>query len=192
MSKTKKTLDTRTLVMCAILTALVVVLQLLGSFIHFGPFSVTVVLVPIVIGAALCGIWAGVWLGFVFGIVVLLTDSAAFYAVNALGTIITVIAKGALAGLAAAVVYRLVSKINSTAGVISAALACPVVNTGVFILGCNIFFMETLTEWGSGLGFASAGSYIIYGLVGGNFIFELIFNIVLCPVILRLINYTKK
>ena len=37
----------------AIFTALVVVLQLLGSFIKFGPFSVSLTLIPIVVGAAL-------------------------------------------------------------------------------------------------------------------------------------------
>ena len=36
----------------AILTALVVVLQLLGQFIHFGVFSISLVLIPIVVGAA--------------------------------------------------------------------------------------------------------------------------------------------
>ena len=50
-SKTK----TANMVMCAILIALVVVLQSMGSFIRLGPFSVSLVLVPIVIGAAVCG-----------------------------------------------------------------------------------------------------------------------------------------
>lgn len=191
MEKTKTTLDTRKLVLCAILTALVVVLQLVGSFIHFGPFSVTVVLVPIVLGAAMCGMWAGAWLGFVFGFVVLFTDSAAFMAINPAGTVITVLAKGILAGLIAAIVYRWASKINSTVGVIASALVCPVINTAVFVLGCNLFFMDTIASWGAAAGFESAGAYIIYGMIGGNFLFEVLFNIVLCPVILRLLNYRK-
>ena len=78
----------------AILTAVVVVLQLLGSFIHLGPFSISLVLVPIVIGAALYGWIAGAWLGLVFSIVVLLTDAGAFLAVSVPGTIITVVFKG--------------------------------------------------------------------------------------------------
>lgn len=192
MSNTKKTLDTKTTVTCAILIALVVILQLIGSIIHFGPFSITLVLVPIVIGAAICGVWAGGLLGLVFGIVVLATDSAAFMAVNAFGTVVTVIAKGVLAGLAAAVVYKFASRINSTLGVVLAALTCPIVNTGVFIIGCNLFFMDTLAQWGAGLGFTSAGAYIIYGMVGGNFIFELVTNMILSPVIVRLMNYRNK
>ena len=53
MTKNKQ-ITTRTMVLTAVLTAVVVVLQLLGSFIRFGPFSISLVLVPIVIGAAVC------------------------------------------------------------------------------------------------------------------------------------------
>ncbi|MBQ7714736.1 MAG: ECF transporter S component, partial [Clostridia bacterium] len=53
------------LVQIALITAIVVVLQLIGAVIHFGPFSVSLVLVPIVIGAILYGPLAGAWLGFV-------------------------------------------------------------------------------------------------------------------------------
>lgn len=42
-----------------LLTALVVVLQLLGSFIKFGTVSISLVLIPIVVGAALYGVGAG-------------------------------------------------------------------------------------------------------------------------------------
>ena len=192
MEKTKKTIDTRRLVTCAILTALVFVLQFMGSFIRIGVFSISLVLVPIVIGSALCGKWAGGWLGFVFGIAVLITDSAAFMAVNPVGTVITVLVKGTLAGLIAGVVYNLISKRNRTVATACAALACPIVNTGVFLLGCNIFFMGLITEWAQQLGFATAGKYLIFGIVGGNFLVELLVNIVLCPVVVRLLNIRKK
>ena len=73
---------TETMVLGAILTALVVILQYLGQFIRFGPFAISLVLVPIVIGAATCGPKVSTWLGFVFGLVVLLTDAAAFFAIS--------------------------------------------------------------------------------------------------------------
>ena len=69
---------TRQLAGMAIFTAIVVVLQLLGTFVRFGPFSISLVLVPIVIGAALYGAKAGAWLGFVFGVVVCALDAGAF------------------------------------------------------------------------------------------------------------------
>ena len=61
----------------AMLSAIVVILQLLGSFIKFGPFSISLVLVPIVVGAGVYGLGAGTWLGFVFAITVLLSGDAA-------------------------------------------------------------------------------------------------------------------
>ena len=93
----KRKLTTQELVLGAILTAIVVVLQLMGSFIKFGPFSISLVLIPIVIGAATCGTAIGAWLGLMFGFVVLISgDAAAFLSVNSFGTIVTVLLKGTL------------------------------------------------------------------------------------------------
>ena len=179
-------MSTKTLVLCAILTGLVVILQFMGAFVKFGMFSISLVLIPIVIGTATCGVSAGAWLGFVFGIVVLLSgDAAPFLAVSVPGTIITVLLKGILAGYISGLVYKLIEKYNRTMAVILAAVTCPVINTGVFLIGCFVFFMEIITEWAGG----NLGHYIIYVLVGGNFVFELLLNIVISPVIVRLLKY---
>ena len=185
---------TRRLAGLALFTAIVVVLQLLGSFIKVGPFAVSLVLIPIVVGAAVYGVSAGAWLGFVFGAVVLLSgDAAAFLGVNALGTVLTVLVKGALAGYVSGLVYKALENKNRTLAVALAAVACPVVNTGVFLIGCLLFFMETIGTWADAMGFgANVGQYMIVGLVGANFIFELLFNVVLSPVIVRLIRIGKK
>ena len=188
-NKPRATTSTQTLVMYALLTAIVIVLQLMGSFIRFGPFSISLVLVPIVIGAALCGKAAGAWLGFVFSVVVLFTDCAAFYAVNIPGTVVTVLVKGIAAGFCAALVYGLLQKRNKTLAVIAAAAVCPIVNTGLFLIGCRLFFMDLLNTWAASLGFATLGDYVIFSLIGGNFIFELVINLVLSPVIVRLVQY---
>lgn len=186
--------NTQKIVGLGLFTAIVIVLQLLGSFIKFGTFSVSLVLVPVVIGAALYGAGAGAWLGFVFGVVVLVSgDAAAFLGVNALGTILTVLVKGALAGFLSGVVYKALESKNRMLAVVLAAVTCPVVNTGVFLIGCLLFFMETISVWAdaAGLG-ANVGQFMILGLVGANFIFELLFNAVLSPVIVRLIRIGKK
>lgn len=185
--------QTRKLALGAIFTALVIVLQLLGSFIRFGPFSISLVLVPIVLGAALGDFKIGGWLGFIFGAAVLLSgDAAAFLAVNAPGTVATVLLKGTLCGVAAGAVYKLLESKNRYLAVITAAIACPVVNTGIFLLGCKFFFMETVAEWGLALGFENVTEYMFFGLAGGNFLFELAANIILAPIILRVINIFKK
>jgi uncharacterized membrane protein len=190
----KKSISTRTLTGMALLTAVVVILQFLGAFVRFGPFSISLVLIPIVVGAALYGPLAGAWFGFVFGMVVLLSgDAAAFLVVSPLGTILTVLLKGSLAGLCAGLVYKALSRSETKVhgvdlAVVAAAVVCPVVNTGVFLLGCLAFFMPTISEWAAGMGFESVGKYMIFGLVGGNFLFELLFNIILSPIIVRLIH----
>ena len=188
-----KPVNTHVITGVGIFTAIVIVLQLLGAFIKFGPFSISLTLIPIVVGAALYGPWAGAWLGFVFSMVVLLSgDAGAFLVVNVFGTIVTVIAKGTLAGWAAGVVFKALNKTNMWLAAICAAIICPVVNTGLFLVGCKLFFMETITGWGQAMGFESVGKYMIYGLVGGNFVFELLTNIVLSPVIVRLIRIGRK
>ena len=188
-----KRFNTRKLTGLALLTAIVVILQFLGAFIRFGPFSISLVLIPIVVGAALYGVLAGAWLGFVFGLVVLLSgDAAAFLVISPIGTILVVLLKGAMAGLCAGAVYKALSDRNETVAVIVAAIVAPVVNTGIFLLGCLVFFLPTVTEWGQAMGFESVGKYMILGLVGGNFLFELLFNVILSPVIVRLVRLGKK
>ena len=191
--KGKNQMSTETLALGAILTALVVVLQFMGSFIHLGMFSISLVLIPIVIGAATCGAGIGAWLGFVFGMIVLLSgDAAAFLSISPIGTVITVLLKGTLCGLAAGLVYKITEKYNCWLAVALAAVVCPLVKTGIFLLGCWAFFLDAITEWGIAAGHDSVVAYMFLGLVGGNFIFELGSNIILSPVIVRILNIEKK
>ncbi len=182
---------TKKIVGLGLLTAIIVVLQVLAVTIPVGIFNLTLSLVPIVVGAALYGLGAGAWLGFVFSFIVLLTNAGAFLAVNVPGTIVTVIVKGTLCGICAALAYKALSNKNKTFAVIVAAIVSPCVNTGLFLLGCQLFFMETISGWASALGYPSAGNYMIFGLVGVNFFIEMAINIILSPVIVRIINLRK-
>ena len=185
----KKNTKTSKVVGLGLFTAIVVVLQFLGSFIKFGPFSITLVLAPIVIGAALYGIGAGAYLGLVFGATVLISgDAAAFLTINPIGTVIIVLLKGMLAGLAAGLVYSLISKASSLAGVIVAGVVCPIVNTGIFLAGCYIFFQEWLVAVFGTTGFVT----VVAGLVTINFAIELGINMVLSTAIVKIIDLGKK
>ncbi len=176
-----------------ILTAIVVVLQAVASTIKLGPFSITLCLAPIIIGAAMYGWKAGTWLGFVFGIMVLVTgDAAAFLAINVPGTVITVLLKGCCAGLAASGTYKLLEKKGSLPAVISAGVACPVANTSIFLLGCLVFFLDTVKQWGSAAGYENVGAYFLFGFVGLNFVVELAVNLVLSSAIVRILQIIKK
>lgn len=185
---------TRTMVGIGLFTAIVVVLQLLGGGIKVGGmFSISLVLIPIVVGAALYGWGAGGWLGFAFGAAVLISgDAAAFLAVNPLATVLVVLAKGLCCGLAAGLVYKLLARWNAFAAVVAAAVCCPIVNTGIFLLGCKLFFYDTVALWAEGLGFANATAYMFLGLAGINFLVELAVNILLAPLIVRLVKLGRK
>lgn len=227
MKTTNKRLSTETLVLGAVLTALVAVLQLMGAFIRFGPFSISLVLIPIVIGAATCGVGISTWLGLVFGVMVLISgDAAAFLVVDIAGTIIVVLAKGIACGLFAGLAYKgvlavldkrsekligrmkkeyglcegcepgvlkFIARNNKYIAVLVAAIVCPLVNTGLFLVGCLLFFMDTIAGWAAAAGLGgSVAHYMIFVLVGGNFLFELGTNIVLSPVVVRLLNIRNK
>ena len=184
---------TKNMVGVGLFTAIVMVLQFLGVGIRFGVFSISLVLIPIVVGSALYGFKSGAWLGFAFGAAVLLSgDAAAFLAVDPLATVLVVLVKGAACGFAAGLIYRVLSKINSSFAVVTAAVVCPVVNTGVFLLGCRLFFLETVAEWGAAMGYENVAAYMFMGLAGVNFVIEMAVNILLAPVIVRLIRIGKK
>ena len=188
--KALKAYDTRKLVLLGLLTAIVVVMQFIGAAIRFGTFSVSLVMLPIVVGATLLGVFEGAWLGLAFGITVLLSgDAGIFIAFNPFGAILVVLLKGMLAGFVAGAAYRVCSGINRTGAALLSAMFCPLVNTGVFFVGVYAFFMPLITDMSRSAGFGDAASFIFIGLIGLNFIFELGLNIVLCPVIIRLIQY---
>ena len=195
MRTKRTTLQTERLVLAAILTAIVVILQVMAIVTRavLPVFAVNLVLIPIVIGAAVGGVRVGTWLGFVSGVAILISgDASAFLTIDIVGTLITVLAKGALSGLVAAFVYKAVEKKDRYLAVLSAAVVCPIVNTGVFVLGCLAFFMDTIRAWGDGLGYENAFAYIFLGMIGINFVIELILNVVLSPVAVRLLDIRDK
>ena len=189
----KSKISTRKLALLSLMTALVAVLAYLGGFIKIGGLaSISLTLIPVVIGAALCGPMAGGFLGAVGGAVFFLTaDSVFWLGLSIPGTIITVMVKGFLSGYLAGITYKVLENTSRYLAVILSAIVAPVVNTGIFILGCFVFFMDTVKAGAGAEGLSVAG-YIIIFFVGFNFLFELIANIVLSPAILRLINLRLK
>ena len=171
-----------------VLTAVVIVVYLLTMGISVGPFNITFALIPIVVGAALYGWATGGWLGLVFGAMVLFTGGAnAFLVINVPGTIITVLVKGAAAGLVPGLIYSALEKKNRWAATICAAAAAPIVNTGIFLA----FFMGTINEWAAGAGIENAGVYMVTVFVGVNFLVELGANLLLSSVIVRIVDIVK-
>ena len=178
MSNYRKSIDIRKLTYIAVLTAIVAVLQFIP--IKFGTFELALSVPVIVIGAALCGVGAGTWLGFVFGgVVLLLPGTAAYLSFSPLGTVVTVILKGALAGFFAAVIYKALERVNRYVASLVAAITATLVNTSVFLIGSLIFFESNIAT-------------VISVFISVNFIIELAVNTVLVPTIYRIINIKKK
>ncbi len=177
----------------ALLTALVGVLSYLGGFIKIGGLaSISLTLIPVVLGAALQGPLAGAWLGAVSGIVFFFTADAVFwFGLSVPGTIITVLVKGVMAGLTAGWAYKLLANVNRYLAIIVSAIVAPVVNTGIFIGGCFLFFLDFLVS-GATTNQTSIFAYVIIAFVGLNFVFELLANIILSPALYRVMKFKSK
>ncbi|WP_352408936.1 ECF transporter S component [Lawsonibacter hominis] len=188
----KASAKTQRLTGLALMTGIIIVLQIVASFIKFGPFTITLALAPIIIGAALYGAGAGAYLGGVFGVVVFIACVAGWdmggnilFTARPLVTLILCVVKGALAGLAAGAVYRALAQRSPMAGSILAGIVCPVVNTGIFCLGLAGFYYDTLVAWAGGTALVY---YVITVLVGLNFLLEMAINLVLSSVIVRVVK----
>lgn len=181
----------------ALLMALVVVLQLLGGVIPpVGGFTISLVLIPIVLGAALYGSAAGALLGGTFGVIVVIgcitgTDAggAMVFQANPLLCILVVLAKGILAGAASGGVYAALKGKNPAVAMVAAAIVCPVVNTGTFIACMWAFFIDVLAAWAGG---GNILGYVLSGLVLCNFLPELVINVLFSGAGSRILKSLQK
>ncbi len=187
------------LVILAVLCAIVAIMQYFGGAIAIPGtgLSITLTLVPIVLGAVLYGPLFGSVLGLVFGAMVSLSviqGTAGVLAANMFSqspvlTIFLCLFKGLACGLVAGLIGKVLIQKNLYLGVILAAVSCPVVNTGIFCIGLVSFYREIA------LGFAGDSSllaFVILGIVGVNFLIEFAVNLICVPVIVRVIGALKK
>lgn len=181
----------------ALLMALVVVLQMLGGIIPpVGGFTISLVLIPIVLGAAAYGPATGALLGATFGAVVYINcitgsdvGGAMVFQANPILCFLVVMGKGVLAGLASGIVYKLFAARHKYLAMLLAAIVCPIVNTGVFIICMFAFFIEVLGAWAGDQGLTG---YVLTGLILANFVPELLINIVFSPASDRILRVTQK
>ena len=185
--------NVKKLVGLATLTALVVGLQFLSNYVSFGSVSITLALIPIAMGAILCGPLAGLFLGLVMGGIVLSAPStiAVFMPINVGMTIVLCLLKTGLAGLASGLLFKLFARIAKkqtetskkkvlfAAGIIVAALVVPVINTGLFIVGAVLFFSEP---------FGGTFAGIVSAVITTNFLIEFLVSALLSPALVTLVQ----
>lgn len=189
------------LVILAMLLALVVVLQTFAGVIKIGPFSPSLVLIPIVIAAILTGPVGGAVIGAAFGIVVIVqcftgVDAGGFilWGINPFLTALICLAKGACAGLVPGLIYKALAgkEPSDTRVLVSslvASLSAPIVNTGLFLIGLSVFFTDTLYAWS---GDTNVALYVITGLVGINFLIEFGINLIVSPAVSTVVKVSTK
>lgn len=194
MIKTKE--KTIRLVSLGILSAIIIVLQVIATYFPTKPFAITLSLIPIIIGSALFDEKAGAFLGGVFSVVVITmcvigadVGGAMVWNANPFLCVLVCMTKGVMAGYVSGLVYRLLNKKSPIAATFVVGVSAPVVNTGIFILGLVLFFRPILSQWSGG---SDMLYYILFGLTGLNFLVELGVNMILCPVIVKILEAVKK
>ena len=196
MRANKQTLRT---VQLALLIALVVALQVVSALIPpiGGMVSITLTLIPVVVGGILLGKRAGAILGFAFGAIVLINCIAALdpggnilWNANPFFTAVICFVKGTAAGFVPACLYELICGKAEKVGegrkfvaTVVAALTAPIVNTGLFVCGMFLLFKDILYVWANG---ADIVMYVLLGLAGINFLVEFLINTILSPAIVRI------
>ena len=181
----------------ALLIALIVVMQAISGMIPpIGGFSISLVLIPIVLGAAMYGPAAGALLGAAFGVIVYINcvtgadpGGAMVFQADPILCFVVVLGKGILAGFASGMVYKLFKQKNPYLAIICAAIICPIVNTGTFVICMLLFFIEVLSSWAAG---GNIVGYILTGLILANFLPELLINVVFSPASQRIISIINK
>ena len=201
--KTSTAQKTLQLVQLALLIALVIALQMVSALIPpiGGMVSITLTLVPVVVGGILLGKKSGAILGFAFGAIVLANCISALdpggsilWNANPFFTALICFVKGTMAGFVPALLYKAVKGDKADDGrefaaTVVAAIAAPIVNTGLFVAGMFLLFKDTLYAWAGGTDIVM---YVLFGLAGLNFLVEFIINLVLSPAIVRIVAAVSK
>lgn len=186
----------------AVLVALVVVLQIFGGNIKIAGLSLNLALVPIALGAILFGPLLGSVLGFICGLIVLIygitgVEPFTFYlfSQSPFMTVVICLVKTTVAGAVSGWVYRLVEKKNRWVAVFIASALVPVVNTGLFAVGCFIIYdtiLGYLTEAGLDMTGLSAFYVVFVVVITWNFFIELLTSLILSPAVATVTRVVEK
>ncbi len=195
----KNSLKIKRLVGLSILTALVILLQLIGNYVTIGTVNITLALTPIALGAILYGPVAGLYLGAVMGCVVLFV-SQSFIAINPFVTVVLCLLKSGIAGLVSGFLYKGIAhfankekdvnkkRIYIVLAVIVSCLIVPILNTFIFTCGASIFFYSIF-----GLDSSKGAFGVIFAAVfATNFLIEFIINVVLTPAVITILKVITK
>lgn len=202
----KKLLTSKQITGIAVLLALVIVLQMLSGSMMIGQVQLNFSLIPIVLGSVIYGPIIGAMLGLACGIVVLvqvIMGGGLFYVIiwanDPVITVLICLVKTTVAGFLSGTLYKFISKNSNVAAIFVSSAIVPIVNTGLFILGClcmNDTVLLFQTQLGQVSDFAhvigmSPLVFILVILVTFNFFVELAINLILAPTLNRVLKIIK-
>ena len=186
------------LVQMALLTAVIMALHFSGVAIPAFGTKISLVLIPIALGAMLLGPTAGAVLGFIYGMTVFVSlgvlhmdpFTAFLFDHNPVATFLICTVKSTAAGLVAGLVYRALSRKSSLLAVFVASALVPTINTGVFVIGCFTIY-NTIDQVAAGAGY-SAVYFILIICAGANYALELAINLIFSPALERITRILSK
>ena len=167
-----------------ILIALTIALSFLTNYADVTGVNFNLALVTIVIAACLYGPVSGLIMGLVNGALTIIAPATiAFFIPESLfGTILVCLLKTGIAGLVSGFVYKAFKNKNVIVASLLAGLVVPFVNTGLFVLGTFIWFMNIY----------KSAEVVLTSVITINFAVEVGLSLVLSPAVYRIITVIKK
>lgn len=198
MTQVKKFTNLQRMVLIAVLAAIIVFLMLSGlGYIPTGfGFTITILMIPVAIGAILLGPAAGAILGAVFGLTSLATCflsmdvlGVALLAISPWKTVLVCIIPRTLVGFLCGWIFRALNKVDKSR-IVSygvASVSAALFNTALFLTGLWLAFGSdpAVTQYTGG----SSDLFVIIGALGGvNAIIEAVACLILGTAIAKTLD----
>lgn len=175
-----------TMAQMAVLIAIIIILDMTNlGYPQFGVVAITVMMIPVAIGAIVCGPYTGAFLGLIFGLTSLrraMTSDAfglLLFGINPILTAVLCVVPRTLVGLLSGFIFRAVAKADKSKIVpfAAATISSAVLNTLFFLGGLMIFFWSSDTFITSMSAFGmpvSSPVTLMLALAGVNAVIEIV------------------
>lgn len=193
MENKQKFLCTKNIVYLAILTALLVVLNLLSTVFKVIT-NVNLTLIPIVLGALTLGWRGGLILGIISGLMTFLFGvfgvdyfTNVLFVNHPILTFLTCTVKVVAAGVLGGIIYGAIKKKNKYVATFVASAVVPIVNTAIFILGALTMYNTIANEFAPDVLY-----FLVITCAGVNFLIELGINLLVAPAVHAVVSVLEK
>lgn len=199
--KSRSSAKTLKLVQLAVFCSIIILMGFTPlGFMKVGVIEITLIVIPVAIGAILLGPGGGTVLGAAFGVVSFIQcfGFSAFgsflLGISPFNTFILCIVPRVLVGFLTGLIYKLLSGIikrgGKTLSSIIAALACPVMNTALFIAALILLFGNNSSVLDV---FSVTNAWAIYAVIALNAVVEAGVTLVVSAAVARvMIHFLKR